>query len=142
MELSGFCLKSIRSARIVIVPCVITTLPFSVPTRFSKSTSAGCSAEKLMGFSLSAFSAHAYGAAASTAHAHVMMPQSRREAQRRSRERGGSLMSLLEILRLESAGDARMELRRLALVVQVEPDGRDYSTRFADRHGPVRLGPL
>ena len=30
-ELSAFCLKSIRSALIVSVPCVITTLPFSTP---------------------------------------------------------------------------------------------------------------
>jgi hypothetical protein len=31
-ELSGFCLNFRRSARIVIVPCVITTLPARLPT--------------------------------------------------------------------------------------------------------------
>src|SRR5438876_492772 len=123
-----------RSALIVSVPWVMTTLPLSVPIRFSKSTSAGCSAEKLIGFSLSAFSARAPGAAPSSRHPAITT------ARPQTFKRLG--ISLLDRLRLKGPGNARTELRGLALVVELEPDALDYSTRLADRHGSIRFGAL
>src|SRR5436190_12095174 len=138
----------------------MTTLPFSVPTRFSKSTSAGCSAEKLMGFSLSAFSANVdpvatSNASATAAHSLGLLGSANRfscshhcearlwgAAQLRGRTRGDSFILLLECLRLERSRDARTKLGGLALVVEIEPDGLDYSTRLVDRHASIGFGLL
>src|SRR5204863_8777246 len=45
--------------------------------------------------------------------------------------------SLLESLRLERSRNARTKFGGLALIVEVEPDGLDYSTRLVDRHAPI-----
>src|SRR6516165_3001469 len=71
-------------------------------------------------------------------------PTRRREARTAERGRydGAGASLLLEDTRLERARHPRVEFQRLALVVEFEPDGLDYSTCLADRHRAVGLGAL